>query len=411
MSFFFRYFAAYLQYNRFMKPLRQKLARYNAPQEAKAKGIYPYFTPISSEQDTEVLVNDHKVLMFGSNSYLGLTGHPKIKEAAKAAIDKYGTGCAGSPFLNGTLDIHIQLQNELATFLGKDDVMLFSAGFQANSGTIPCVLGRNDVLFYDELDHASIMEGKLITFADTKKYKHLDLEHLERLLQKSPESACKMVVTDGVFSMEGDVAPIDKLVALCDKYEATLMVDEAHGLGVFGREGRGSADHFGMLPKVDIIMGTFSKSLASVGGFIAADKETINYMKHNVRPYIFTASIPPAATASVLAALNIMRNESERKVSLWDNTNYAMKCFRDLNFEIGHTQSPIIPLFIRDAEKTFRITHEIFEEGVFVTPVIPPAVPSEDTLIRFALMATHKHEQIDRAVESIYKCFKKEEIL
>ena len=367
-----------------MKPLQKKLARYTAPQEAKAKGIYPYFTPISSEQHTEVLVNDKKVLMFGSNSYLGLTNHPKIKEAAMAAIAKYGTGCAGSPFLNGTLDIHIKLQDELAEFMGKDGVMLFSAGFQANSGTIPCVTGRNDYVLFDELDHASIMEGKQITFATTMKYKHLNMEDLERQLQKCPIEASKLVVTDGVFSMEGDVAPIDQMVDLCNKYQATLMVDEAHGLGVFGREGRGTCDHFNKLPDVEIVMGTFSKSLASIGGFIAADKETINYMKHNVRPYIFTASIAPAATAAVLEALHIMRSEPERNVALWDNTNYAMKAFKDLGFEIGHTQSP---------------------------PVIPPAVPSEDTLIRFALMATHTHEQIDFAVDKIYKCFKKMEVL
>lgn len=394
-----------------MKPLQQKLSRYTAPQEAKAAGIYPYFTPISSEQDTEVIVNGNKVLMFGSNSYLGLTNHPKIKEAAKAAIDKYGTGCAGSPFLNGTLDIHVQLQRELAEFLGKDDVMLFSAGFQANSGTIPCVVGRNDYLVYDELVHASIMEGKLITFANTFKYKHCNMEDLERVLQKIPVDASKLVVTDGVFSMEGDVAPVDKMVEICDKYQATLMVDEAHGLGVFGREGRGTADHYNCLDKVEIIMGTFSKSLASVGGFVATDKETINYMKHSVRPYIFTASIPPAATAAVLASLKIMRSEPERNVSLWDNQRYALNAFRTLGFEIGNTQSPIIPLYIRDDNKTFRLTHMIFEEGIFVTPVVPPAVPPKDTLIRFALMATHNHEQIDRAVDKIYKCFKKEGVL
>ena len=394
-----------------MKPLQKKLARYTAPQEAKAAGIYPYFTPISSEQDTEVIVSDKKVLMFGSNSYLGLTNHPKIKEAAMAAIAKYGTGCAGSPFLNGTLDIHIQLQNELAEFLGKDDVMLFSAGFQANSGTIPCVVGRNDYLIYDELDHASIMEGKLITFANTFKYKHCNMEDLERVLQKIPIEASKLVVTDGVFSMEGDVAPIDRMVEICDRYQATLMVDEAHGLGVFGREGRGTSDHFNCLDKVEIIMGTFSKSLASIGGFIATDKDTINYMKHSVRPYIFTASIPPAATAAVLASLKIMRSEPERNVALWDNQRYALNAFRTLGFEIGNTQSPIIPLYIRDDNKTFRLTHMIFEEGIFVTPVVPPAVPPKDTLIRFALMATHTHEQIDRAVEKIYKCFKKEGVL
>ncbi|MBQ9547443.1 MAG: pyridoxal phosphate-dependent aminotransferase family protein [Bacteroidales bacterium] len=394
-----------------MKPLQKKLARYTAPQEAKAKGIYPYFTPISSEQNTEVFVKDRKVLMFGSNSYLGLTNHPKIKEAAKAAIDKYGTGCAGSPFLNGTLDIHIQLQDELAEFLGKDGVMLFSAGFLANAGVIPCITGRNDYVIYDERDHASIMDGKQMTFAKTIKYKHRNLEDLERVLNNCPIEAAKLVVTDGVFSMEGDVAQVDKLVEICNKYDATLMVDEAHGLGVFGREGRGTCDHFNQLPNVDLVMGTFSKSLASVGGFIAADKDTINWMKHNVRPYIFTASITPASTASVLAALHIMRTEPERNAKLWENTHYALKSFRDLGFEIGNTETPIIPLFIRDNDKTFMLTHMLFEEGVFVTPVIAPAVPSEDTLIRVALMATHTHQQIDYAVEKIHKCVKQLGIL
>ena len=394
-----------------MKPLQKKMTRYTAPQEAKAKGIYPYFTPISSEQNTEVFVKDRKVLMFGSNSYLGLTNHPKIKEAAKAAIDKYGTGCAGSPFLNGTLDIHIQLQDELAEFLGKDGVMLFSAGFLANAGVIPCITGRNDYVIYDERDHASIMDGKQMTFAKTIKYKHNNMEDFERVLQQFPVDASKLVVTDGVFSMEGDVAHIDKMVELCNKYQATLMVDEAHGLGVFGHEGRGTCDHFNQLPNVELVMGTFSKSLASVGGFIASDADTINWMKHNVRPYIFTASITPASTASVLAALHIMRSEPERNAKLWENTHYALKSFRDLGFEIGNTETPIIPLFIRDNDKTFMLTHMLFEEGVFVTPVIAPAVPSEDTLIRVALMATHTHQQIDYAVEKIYKCFKQLEIL
>ena len=394
-----------------MKPLQKKLAQYIVPQEAKAKGIYPYFTPISSEQNTEVLVNGKKVLMFGSNSYLGLTNHPKIKEAAKAAIDKYGSGCAGSPFLNGTLDIHIQLQDELAEFLGKDGVMLFSAGFQANSGVIPCITGRNDFLLYDERDHASIMEGKQITFATSYKYRHNNIEDLERVLQKCPIEASKLVVSDGVFSMEGDVAPIPKLVDLCNKYQATLMIDEAHGLGVFGREGRGTCDHFNQLPNVELVMGTFSKSLASVGGFIASDKDTINWMKHNVRPYIFTASISPASTASVLAALHIMRSEPERQQALWDITHYALKSFRDLGFEIGNTETPIIPLFVRDNDKTFILTHMLFEQGVFVTPVIAPAVPSQDTLIRVALMATHTRQQVDYAVDKIYSCFKQLQIL
>lgn len=372
-----------------------------------AKGVYPYFREISSDQDTEVLMNGRKVLMLGSNSYLGLTNHPKIKEAAKAAIDKYGTGCAGSPFLNGTLDIHKQLENILSEFLGKDGVMLFSAGFQANSGVIPCVTGRGDYVIFDEMDHASIIEGKRLTFAQTLKYRHNDMADLERVLQRCPAEAGKLVVTDGVFSMEGDVAKLPEIQALCDKYDATLMVDEAHGLGVFGREGRGVTDHFGLLDKTELIMGTFSKSLASIGGFIAADKDTINWMRHNVRPYIFTASIPPSATASVIAAIEVMRSEPERQENLWKVANYALKSFREAGFEIGNTETPIIPLYVRDNEKTFMVTRMLLDEGVFVNPVISPAVPPEDTLIRLAWMATHTIEQVDFAVDKTVKCFKK----
>lgn len=390
-----------------MKPLQQKLSRYTAPQEAKAKGVYPYFREIASDQDTEVMMDGKKVLMLGSNSYLGLTNHPKIKEAAKAAIDKYGTGCAGSPFLNGTLDLHHKLENILAEFLGKDGVMLFSAGFQANSGVIPCVTGRGDYVIFDEMDHASIIEGKRLTFANTLKYKHNNMEDLERVLMRCPLDAAKLVVTDGVFSMEGDVAKLPEMQLLCDKYQATLMVDEAHGLGVFGREGRGVTDHFGLLDKTELIMGTFSKSLASIGGFIAADKDTVNWMRHNVRPYIFTASIPPSATASVIAALEVMRSEPERQENLWKVTRYALKSFRDAGFEIGNTETPIIPIYVRDNEKTFMVTKMLLDEGVFVNPVISPAVPPEDTLIRLAWMATHTIEQVDFAVDKTVKCFKK----
>lgn len=390
-----------------MKPLQQKLARYTAPQEAKAKGVYPYFREISSDQDTMVTMNGRRVLMLGSNSYLGLTNHPKIKEAAKAAIDKYGTGCAGSPFLNGTLDIHHQLERILADFLGKDGVMLFSAGFQANSGVIPCVTGRGDYVIFDEMDHASIIEGKRLTFANTLKYKHNNMQDLERVLQRCPLDAAKLVVTDGVFSMEGDVAKLPEMHALCEKYQATLMVDEAHGLGVFGREGRGVTDHFNLLDKTELVMGTFSKSLASIGGFIAADKDTINWMRHNVRPYIFTASIPPSATASVIAAIEIMRSEPERQENLWKVANYALKSFREAGFEIGNTETPIIPLYVRDNDKTFMVTKMLLDEGVFVNPVISPAVPPEDTLIRLAWMATHTIEQVDFAVDKTVKCFKK----
>ena len=389
-----------------MKPLQQKLAKYQEPQIVKQQGVYPYFRAISSDQDAEVIMDGKRVLMLGSNSYLGLTNHPKIKEAAKAAIDKYGTGCAGSPFLNGTLDLHQQLEQLLADFFGKDGAILFSAGFQANSGVIPCITGRNDYVLFDELDHASIIEGKQLTFANTLKYRHSNMADLERLLQRCPVEAPKLVVTDGVFSMEGDIALLPQIADLCDKYGATLMVDEAHSLGVFGKEGRGIVDHYGLLQRTDIIMGTFSKSLASIGGFVAADADTINYLKHHVRPYIFTASIAPGAVAAVIAALDIMRHEPERQANLWKVTNHALNRFREEGFEIGHTQTPIIPLYVRNNEKTFKVTRMLLDEGVFVNPVISPAVPPEDTLIRLSWMATHTIAHVDFAVEKVKKCFK-----
>ncbi len=394
-----------------MKPLQEKLSCYVAPQEAKKAGIYPYFRAICSDQDAEVIIDGKKVLMLGSNSYLGLTNHPKIKEAAKAAIDKYGTGCAGSPFLNGTLDLHIEFENKLAQFFGKDGVMLYSTGFQTNVGVIPCVTGRNDYLIFDETDHASIIEGKRLSFANTLKFKHNDMDNLERVLRKCPIEAAKLIVVDGVFSMEGDIAKLPELVDIANSYNASVMVDEAHGLGVLGVRGRGTCDHFGVVDKVDIIMGTFSKSLASIGGFVAADADTINWMKHNSRSYIFSASISPAATAAAMAAFDIMVSEPWRQDNLWKVTNHALNGFRQLGFEIGNTETPIIPLFVRDNEKTFTVTKMLLDEGIFVNPVISPAVAPQDTLIRISLMATHTTQQIDYAIDKIYKCFKKLEIM
>ena len=394
-----------------MKPLQEKLSRYTAPQDAKQAGIYPYFRAISSDQDAEVIIDGRKVLMLGSNSYLGLTNHPKIKEAAKAAINKYGTGCAGSPFLNGTLDLHIEFENKLAEFFNKGGVMLYSTGFQTNVGVIPCVTGRNDYIIFDETDHASIIEGKRLSFANTLKFKHNDMNNLERVLQKCPIESAKLIVVDGVFSMEGDIVKLPELVEIANKYNASVMVDEAHGLGVLGSKGRGTCDHFDVVDNVDIIMGTFSKSLASIGGFVAADAETINWMKHNSRSYIFSASISPAATAAAMAAFDIMVSEPWRQDNLWKVTNHALNGFRQLGFEIGNTETPIIPLFVRDNEKTFTVTKMLLDEGVFVNPVISPAVAPDDTLIRISLMATHTTEQIDYAIDKIYKCFKRLEIL
>ncbi len=389
-----------------MKLLQAKLSQYQEPQKAKALGIYPYFRKIESEQDTEVYIGGKKVLMFGSNSYMGLTNHPKVKEAAIEAIKKYGTGCAGSPFLNGTLDIHKELEARLAAFVGKEDAMIYSTGFEVNLGVVSCVTGREDYVLLDEQDHASIIEGRRLSFSTAYKYKHNDMASLETQLQKCAPDKVKLIVTDGVFSMEGDVANLPEIVRLAKKYDATIMVDEAHGIGVFGKQGRGTCNHFGVSDDVDLIMGTFSKSFASLGGFIACDKSITNYLRHHSRSYIFTASITPASTAAANAALDIMLNEPERQQHLWDLTHYALDGFRSMGCEIGNTSTPIIPLFIRDNNKTFAITRDLMNEGIFVNPVVSPAVASHDTLIRFSLMATHTKEQVTIALEKIHKVFR-----
>lgn len=391
--------------------LQDKLEKYDIPQQVKAKGVYPYFRCIESEQNTEVIMSGKKVLMFGSNSYLGLTNHPKVIEAAVEATRKYGTGCAGSRFLNGTLDIHLELEKELAEFVGKEDAIIYSTGFQVNLGVVSCVTGREDYIICDERDHASIVDGRRLSFSQTLKFKHNDMASLEKELQKCKPDKIKLIVVDGVFSMEGDVANLPEIVRLAKQYDANIMVDEAHGLGVLGNHGRGTCDHFGLTKDVDLIMGTFSKSLAAIGGFIAADESIINYLRHNSRSYMFSASNTPAATAAARAALQIMKAEPERIDYLWDITNYSLKCFRELGFEIGNTSTPIIPLYVRDMEKTFMVTKMLFDEGVFVNPVIPPACAPEDTLIRFSLMATHTKEQIDIAVEKLAKCFRALDII
>lgn len=390
-----------------MKLLQAKLAKYTAPQEAKAAGVYPYFRAISSEQDPEVIIDGKKVLMFGSNCYSGLVNDPRIKEAAIEAIRKYGTGCAGSPFLNGTLDLHKKLEQRLAEYIGKEDVMIYSTGFGVNLGVVSCVTGREDYILWDEQDHASIIEGRRLSFSQQLKYKHNDMASLEKQLQRCEPDKVKLIVTDGVFSMEGDVANIPEIVRLSKKYDASVMVDEAHSIGVFGEGGRGTVNHFGLTKDVDLIMGTFSKSFASLGGFIATDKEVTNFLRHHSRSYIFTASITPASTAAALKAIDIMIAEPERQQHLWDLTNYALEGFRSMGFEIGNTSTPIIPLFIRDDFKTFAITHDLLEEGVFVNPVVSPAVAPQDTLIRFSLMATHTKEQVTTGLEKIQKVFRK----
>lgn len=387
-----------------MNLLQEKLAKYDAPQKAKAAGIYPYFRAIESDQDTEVLINGKKVLMFGSNSYLGLTNHPKIKEASIEAIKKYGTGCAGSRFLNGTLDLHIELEKKLAKLVGKEEALVYSTGFNVNLGVVSALTGREDYLIFDELDHASIMAGKQLSFSKTLKFKHNDMASLEKCLQKCESDKVKLIVVDGVFSMEGDIAKLPEIVALSKKYNASVYVDEAHGIGVLGDHGRGVCNHFGVSDDVDVIMGTFSKSFASIGGFVASNKEVINWLRHNSRPYIFSASATPSATAAVIAAIDIMLSEPERIQHLWDITHLALDGFRSMGFEIGHTETPIIPLFVRDNEKTFLMTKMLFDDGVFINPVVSPAVPTEDTLVRFSLMATHTKEQVEVALDKIGAC-------
>ncbi|MCF0193246.1 MAG: pyridoxal phosphate-dependent aminotransferase family protein, partial [Prevotella sp.] len=347
-----------------MGQLQERYKNYREPQKFMEANIYPYFRAITSHQDTEVEMGGHKVLMFGSNAYTGLTGDKRIIEAAKAALDKYGSGCAGSRFLNGTLDIHIQLEKEIAEFIGKDETLCFSTGFSVNAGVIAMVVGRNDYIICDDRDHASIVDGRRLSFARQLHYKHNDMDDLENILKGLPYDAVKLIVVDGVFSMEGDLCNLPKIVELKHKYNCSIMVDEAHGIGVFGRQGRGVCDHFGLTDEVDLIMGTFSKSMASIGGFIAADSDTINFLRHTCRTYIFSASNTPAATAAALEALHIIKSEPERIEKLWDVTGYALKRFKEEGFEIGDTESPIIPLYVRDPEKTFVVTAIAFERGV-----------------------------------------------
>ncbi len=394
-----------------MNLLQEKLSKYTAPQEAQAAGVYPYFRAISSEQDPEVIMNGKKVLMFGSNCYTGLVNDPRIKEAAIAATRKYGTGCAGSPFLNGTLDIHKELEAKLAEYTGKEDVMVYSTGFEVNLGVVSTLTGREDYILWDEQDHASIIEGHRLSFSQKLKYKHNDMESLEKQLKKCDPDKVKLIVSDSVFSMEGDVANVKEIVRLAKQYNARVMIDEAHGIGVFGPGGRGVCHEQGVADDVDLIMGTFSKSFASLGGFIATNKEITNFLRHHSRSYIFTASITPASTAAALKALEIMQAEPERQENLWKLTNHALDGFRQAGFEIGNTSTPIIPLFIRDDFKTFAITRDLLDEGIFVNPVVSPAVAPTDTLIRFSLMATHSVEQVDRALETITRTFKKHGVL
>jgi 8-amino-7-oxononanoate synthase len=383
--------------------LTEKLKNFTAPQELQHAGLYPYFRPIKENHDTEVIIDGRRLLMFGSNSYMGLTNHPKVKEAAKAAIDKYGSSCSGSRFLNGTSVLHIELEERLAEHVGKESALTFTTGFQTNLGTVSALTGRHGVIILDELDHASIIEGSRLSFSKVFKFAHNDMKDLEQILKSITDDKVKFIVIDGIFSMEGDICNLPEITRLANKYHAMVMVDDAHAFGVIGEKGKGTADFFGLTNDVDIIMSTFSKSLASIGGFIASSFDIINYLKHTSRPLIFSASIPPSAAAAALAALEIIQNEPERQHALWENTVYISKAVKEMGFDTNTSETPIIPIYIRDNQLTFQFTQRLFEEGIFVNPVVSPAVKSDSSLIRMSIMATHTRSQLDEAIGKIEK--------
>jgi 8-amino-7-oxononanoate synthase len=383
-----------------------KCLRFHKAKDLISHGLYPYFRTIESAQDPEIMMNGRKMIMVGSNNYLGLTSHPKVKEAAIAAIRKYGTGCAGSRFLNGTLDIHVQLEEKLSRFMRKEAALIFSTGFQVNLGVISALVGKDDIVIIDKMDHASIIDGCRLSFGDIKKYRHNDMADLERLL-KEYEEKDKLVIIDGVFSMEGDIAPLPEIIGLVKKYGARLMVDDAHGIGVLGQTGRGTAEHFGLEDEVDLIMGTYSKSLASIGGFISGSADVIHYIKHSARSLIFSASPPPASVAAVSAAIDIIENEPERRAQLWKNTTKMLNGFKALGFQTGNSETPIIPVIVGEDEKAFVMAMMLQDEGVFANATVTPAVPSGMALIRTSYMATHTDEHLDIVLRAFGKIGRK----
>jgi 8-amino-7-oxononanoate synthase len=386
--------------------LFEKCRNFTTAKEVMAAGLYPYFHVVESEQSPEVIVEGRKMIMLGSNNYLGLTNHPKVKEAAIEAVKKYGSGCAGTRLLNGNLDIHVKLEEKLASFFRKEAALTFSTGYQTNLGIITSLAGKHDVVVIDKLDHASIIDACRLSYAEVKKFKHNDMESLEYVLKASGTRG-KLVVVDGVYSMEGDIAPLPDIIKVCRKYGARLMVDDAHGIGVLGKTGRGTPEHFGVEKEVDIIMGTYSKSLASIGGFVAASEEVIHYMKHTSRPLIFSASPPPASVAAVIAALDIIDREPERRERLWHNTNKMMKAFKQMGYDTGVAETPIIPLVMGEMERTFLMWKTLNDDGVFANPVVPPATTPGRCLIRTSYMATHTDEMLDRALGVIEKAGRK----
>jgi len=379
-----------------------KCFRFNKAKTLIDQGLYPYFRMIESAQDPEIFMNGRKMIMVGSNNYLGLTNHPKVKEAAIEAVRKYGTGCAGSRFLNGTLDIHVRLEEKLARFMRKEAALIFSTGFQVNLGVISALIGKDDVVIIDKMDHASIIDGCRLSFGEVRKFRHNDMTDLERVL-KEYEAKDKLIVVDGVFSMEGDIANLPGIISLAGRYGARVMVDDAHSIGVLGKTGRGTSEYFGMEDDVDLIMGTYSKSLASIGGFIAGSADVIHYIKHVARPLIFSASPPPASVASVSAALDIIENEPERREKLWKNTTKILTGFKELGFEVGPSQTPIIPVIVGENEKAFQMAMMLEKEGVFANVAVTPAVPNGRALIRTSYMATHTDEHLDIVLQAFEK--------
>jgi 8-amino-7-oxononanoate synthase len=387
-----------------MRLLQKKLSQFNRLQEIVQNGLYPYYRVLESGQDAEVIIGGEKKLMFGSNSYLGLTNHPKLIEAAQAALAKYGTGASGSRLLNGNLDLHEKLDNMLAEFVNKEAAVVFGTGFQVNIGVIPSILSRNDFLIMDEDNHASIFEGSRLTFAKVLKYKHNDMESLESVLKKTIPNQIKLIVIDGIFSMEGDICKLDKIVELANKYDASVMVDDAHGIGVLGEGGRGTSNHFGLEDNIDLIMGTFSKSFASLGGFIASDRTTIEFIKHQARSLLFSAGTTPASAATVIAALEVMKEEPERLEQLWENTIYARNLLTQEGFEIGNTSTPIIPIKVGTDTKAYQYFALMLEKGVYVNCVVTPAVKPNEAILRYSLMATHTKEMIHQSVDKLIRC-------
>jgi 8-amino-7-oxononanoate synthase len=391
--------------------IRKKTIEFDQDRQIKALGLYPYFRPIETEQDTEVIIAGKKTLMFGSNSYMGLTSHPKVKEAAQRAIRKYGTGCAGSRFLNGTLDIHIECEARLARFVKKDAALLYSTGFQVNLGVISALVGRDDYAILDKLDHASIVDGAKLSFGKALRFKHNDMSSLESCLGECPPDKGKLIVVDGIFSMDGDIANLPEIVRLAGKHNCMVMTDDAHAIGVIGENGSGTASHFGLTDRTDLIMGTFSKSLASVGGFVAADEPVINYLKHVSRELVFSASLPPANVATVIAALDIIQSEPERIQRLWTNTARMADGLKSMGYSLGKACTPILPVEIGDDLSCFRMCKLLQNEGIFVNPVVSPGVEVGHALIRVSLMATHTDDQIDFALDRFEKVGKELGIL